>query len=41
MVCILDDMCYHKGEEIAPIEELRTELIEKIKQLPTKNVKES
>lgn len=39
MVCILDDMCYHKGEEIAPIEELSTELIEKIKQLPNEECK--
>lgn len=39
MVCIQDDMCYNKGEEIAPIEELRTELIEKIKQLPNEECK--
>lgn len=41
MVCIQDDMCYNKGEEIAPIEELRTELIEKSNSFRTKNVKES
>ena len=39
MVCIQDDMCYNNGEKIVPIEELRAELIEKIKQLPNEECK--
>ena len=30
MVCILDDMCYHNGEEIAPVPDIRQRLREEI-----------
>lgn len=30
MVCILDDMCYHNGKEIAPVPDIRQRLREEI-----------
>lgn len=30
MVCIQDDMCYNKGEEIAPVPNIRQRLREEI-----------
>lgn len=39
MVGFQEKVCYNKGEEIVPIEELRAELIEKIKQLPNEECK--
>ena len=30
MICIQDDMCYNKGEEIAPVPDIRQRLSEEI-----------
>ena len=30
MICIPDDMCYNKGEEIAPVPDIRQRLREEI-----------
>lgn len=30
MLCIQDDMCYNKGEEIAPVSDIRERLREEI-----------
>lgn len=39
MVGFQDKICYNKGEEIAPIDKVKAELIEKIKQLPNEECK--
>ena len=39
MVGFQDKICYNKGEETAPIEDMRAELIEKIRTLPNEECK--
>ena len=39
MVGFQNKSCYNMGEELAPIEELRVELIEKIRTLPNEECK--
>ena len=36
MICIQDDMCYNRGEEIAPVPDIRKRLREEILSLSNK-----